>query len=274
VKVEAKSLGAKSIGAKTVGSGALLAAAAAAASSNPALAGDLARPRDPVAAAPSWQGFYVGASVGASWLTSAIDDTAISPVGYGAATGGSRSTANAPGWLGGLQAGYNWQDRNFVYGLEADVSFLGNAKASTNGNVTSTAHFGPFTYGYNANATRTSKVNGVATFRARFGFDFNGTMPYVTAGLALGDVKNTYAMTSGYGSSTMSKTSFLPGVAFGGGVEHQFTDSRWTLRAEMLWVGFQDKTLPVTSVFGYGSAGNVRFSNNILMGKVGMNYRF
>ena len=248
------------IEAKAVGSGALFAAAAVAAS-HPAMA---AGPEP----APSWQGFYVGANLGVSWLASAFDDSAanILGVGYGLSGSGTKSTANAAGWLGGLQAGYNWQDRNFVYGLEGDISFLGSSSASSNGNVGVGRH--GYSYGYAA--TRSSKVDGISTFRARAGFDFDGTMPYITAGLALGEVKNTF--TTGY--STTSKTSWLPGVAFGGGIEHQFTDSRWSVRGEVLWVGLKDKSLNVTPAYGASNAGTVKFSDSVTLGRIGLNYQF
>ncbi len=266
---------------KTAGSGAILAAAAAAASSS-AMAADLPfkAAAEPPLPAATWQGFYVGGSIGASWLNSTFDDSTVNPFGYGSGSG-TRSTAKAPGWLLGAQAGYNWQDRNFVYGLEGDVSFLGNNKSTSNGTLTTSfpIPIPPFSYAYSTNVTRTSKIYGFGTLRARFGIDFAGTMPYITAGLALGDIKNSYteSFTSGTGvnsTATNSKTSWVPGIALGGGVEHHFTNSPWTLRAEVLWIGFQDKTLTPTNVFGYGTAGQVKFSNDLLIGRIGMNYRF
>jgi outer membrane immunogenic protein len=244
---------------KTVGSGAMLAAAAAAASSTTAMAADFHGRTDPPMAAPTWQGFYVGGSVGASWL----DSSFYAVNGYGS---GSPVTANSTGWLGGLQAGYNWQDRNFVWGLEGDISFLAATKTS----------FSNGSYG------ASSKINGVATFRARFGFDFDGTMPYLTAGLALGDIKSTYAYTKvGYSGSSTSKNTITPGVVLGGGIEHQFAGTPWSIRGEVLWVGFQDKLSGnliangTRAGFSYTSnLGTERFSNDLLMARIGLNYRF
>jgi hypothetical protein len=45
---------------------------------------------------------------------------------------------------------------------------------------------GPRNYSYGGVSRRSSKVDALSTFRARFGDEFNGTMPYVTAGLAVG----------------------------------------------------------------------------------------
>ena len=183
------------IEATTSGSAALLAAAAAAASatSTGAMAADLALKAPSMAPpAPTWQGLYVGGSVGASWLNSALDDGGANIFGYYG--NGTRQTATSVGVLGGLDIGYNWQDRNFVYGVEADFSWIGNSKASATGGIV----------GYGYTATKTSQVQGLATFRGRFGWDMNGTMPYLTAGLALGQVKDSYSIAYSGGGGAFS----------------------------------------------------------------------
>src|ERR1700678_653159 len=132
------------------GSTTAFAAAAAAAASSAAGAADMSAPSTYKAPVPvpvsSWAGFYVGASVGASWLHSVQDDTAaIAGVsqfpfklfGYSSSTGGSSATAHGLGALGGLNLGYNLQSGNFVYGAEADFSWLGG-KATSNGAFTNT----------------------------------------------------------------------------------------------------------------------------------------
>ncbi len=51
----------------------------------------------------NWTGFYVGAHVGYGWASSGLGDL--------------------DGFLGGVQAGYNWQfSRNWVFGIEGDIS--------------------------------------------------------------------------------------------------------------------------------------------------------
>jgi outer membrane immunogenic protein len=266
--------------------GAVALAAAAGASMGSANAADLLKAPAPVIA-PSWQGFYVGGSLGATWLNSAQDDSANFVIGYGPAFApGSRTTSSGIGWLAGLQAGYNWQDRNFVYGVEGDISWLGNTSAGSNGLGSASytrngVEGGVFTYGYQGATTKSSKINALATLRARFGIDFNGTMPYLTAGFALGDIKNTYTQSTssgtGYSTST-STTSWVPGLALGGGIEHQLSN-HWTLRGEVLWVGFKDVSLnaPLLGTgtgSSYGGGGTVRFTNSLTIAKIGMNYKF
>jgi outer membrane immunogenic protein len=269
---------------KVVSSTALLAAAAAAASSQSAMAADLG----PVpVAAPTWQGFYVGGHVGASWLSSVSDDSGYSLSSYAGAysliTPGTANTATAIGIIGGPQIGYNFQARNFVFGAEADFSFLGNSSATSHGNRQATITYnygpGPFPFGSNVSTTRTSSIDQMATFRVRFGLDFDGTMPFVTGGLALANIKNTYTSfaVNAYGSTSLvstSSTTWTPGLALGAGVEHQF-GSHWSVRGEILWVGFEDQTLSVSDFAGFGNpAGTVKFTNSLIIGQLGMNYRF
>jgi opacity protein-like surface antigen len=70
----------------------------------------------------------------------------------------------------------------------------------------------------------------------------------------------------------------VPGVAVGGGIEHKLTQN-WTIKGEVLWVGFVDKQLanPLSSA-AYGAitstGGPIKFSNDLTIAKLGLNYRF
>jgi opacity protein-like surface antigen len=64
----------------------------------------------------------------------------------------------------------------------------------------------------------------------------------------------------------------------GGGIEQQITP-RWSVRGEVLWVGFQDKSMAAPAAtlggrIGPLSAGPVMFSNDVTLVKFGSNYRF
>jgi outer membrane immunogenic protein len=262
------------VASRVVGSSTVALAAVA---SSGAMAADL-QPmytKAPVVDPPvNWQGLYVGASLGATWINSGFDDRAVSYFGY-SATPGTRSSTNNVGWLAGAQAGYNWQHRSFVYGFEADISWLGSGSTSSTGVL-------PGAYaGYSA--TRESKIDALATFRARIGIDFNGTLPYLTGGFAVADIKNSYSTSmiagSGYTSGTTSVTSWTPGIVLGGGIEQQISP-RWSVRGEVLWVGFQDKNVSAPAGGTVGgttaplAAGPVKFSNDITLVKFGTNFRF
>jgi opacity protein-like surface antigen len=131
-------------------------------------------------------------------------------------------------------------------------------------------------------------VDALATFRARFGIDFNGTLPYLTVGFALGHLQNNFALT-GYNGAAFntaslssfanSQSSWVPGVVVGGGIEHQLT-RQWTLRGEIMWVGFESQQManPLPAAGLYSAAinrgGAAKISDDLTLGKVGLNYRF
>ena len=273
--------------------------AAAAAASSGAMAADLAvkapPPPPPLAPAATWQGFYVGGSVGASWLHSTFDDTAaigdvttsnaIFPLN--STTGGSSVSANGVGFLAGLHLGYNLQSGNFVYGLEGGFSWVGSTSASSNGAFVHQSGY-PFVYAgirqRNGTTTSSSKVSELATLRARLGLDFNGTLPYLTGGVAWGHIENSFAISgAGYSSpipatATATQKSWVPGIVLGGGIEHKLTQN-WTVRGEIMWVGFKDMSVgnPIfSSTYSHLTSNGVpvKFSNQLTIGEIGLNYRF
>jgi outer membrane immunogenic protein len=101
----------------------------------PTLATDLAIKaplyKAPPMVVPTWAGWYVGGNAG--WVGSA--DNAVTNTGTdtrwrrprrGSSLASNAIPGSAPlkhsGFLAGGQFGYNWQIRNWVYGLEADLS--------------------------------------------------------------------------------------------------------------------------------------------------------
>jgi outer membrane immunogenic protein len=246
----------------------------AAASMNSAFAADLpARTAGyaPLPVLAGWQGFYVGGSVGGSWLNSHTDDSLANPWGWSYGTPiGNDSHASKFGALGGFQAGYNMQSRSLVFGVEADFSFL-NAKSTANSVMATTGYSG-----YSVATTKENKISHLGTLRARVGVDMNGTMPYLTAGVAFGRVTNRYTTTdlNGYGGDTDSSSrKWQTGFVVGGGVEHKITENV-SIKGEVLFVGFGDKSRSVPSNYASGNGGTVKASNDLTIGRVGLNYRF
>src|SRR5581483_5332849 len=125
-----------------------------------------ANAKDLQPAAASWEGLYVGLHVGANWQQATTNTAYNSPVS---------TVTHASGFIGGGQVGYNWQHGTFVYGLEADASWLTGKGKTANAK------------GKNA----TNRIEWLATARARAGLAVGDTMAYITGGLALGGVKNT-----------------------------------------------------------------------------------
>jgi outer membrane immunogenic protein len=205
----------------------------------------------PYYAPPIWTGFYIGGHVGGAaqrndiWTESAYSGSSV---------------------IAGGQIGYNWQSGNFVYGWEADGSWL------------SDAGFEDFPGG----GTYGSNINWLSTVRARMGLAFGPTLAYVTGGVAFGEVevkdfRGVAAVigvqpTNGNGSIIQASTSDVRvGWTVGGGIEHMFLPN-WTVAAEGLFVDLGDHK--TTLNFGNGKSETVRTNNTALIGRLKVNYKF
>ena len=108
----------------------------------------------------NWSGFYAGVNGGGGW-------------GHSYWSGNGTGIGLSGGQVGGT-AGYNWQYGNAVLGLEGDIDWSGLKG-------TSTSSLCP-------NGCTTSQ-NWLSTVRGRAGYAFGSVMPYVTGGLAVGDIR-------------------------------------------------------------------------------------
>jgi outer membrane immunogenic protein len=179
----------------------------------------------------SWSGWYIGAHAGAAWQQAQAVD-------YGLSF--SKTT-----FIGGGQIGYNWQHGNFVFGLESDFSGIAGKNTLA---------------GYEFQ----SSIRWLSTTRARFGLAVGDTMAYMTAGLAVGGVKNS--ITDGI---TYSQTKTRVGWTVGGGVEHML-NRNWTIGLEGLFVDLGRSNL----AFGESRNKTTRFQNTAVIGRLKLNYKF
>lgn len=190
----------------------------------------------------SWAGWYIGAHAGAVWQNTQTDSRSV----YGFFLG--TTSASKTGFIGGGQIGYNWQNGNFVFGLEGDISAL---SSKTNAGI----------FGY---TSFESRIRWLSTVRSRFGLAVGNTMAYMTAGLAIGGVKNSTVFT---GCCSYSDSSTKVGWAVGGGVEHML-NRNWTIGLEGLFVDLGKSTNTVPGLK------TTRFSNQAVIGRVKLNYKF
>jgi outer membrane immunogenic protein len=216
-----------------------------------AAAADVVPPPPPLPPPPlpmvrifSWTGFYIGGNVG--WDRTTGSGTFNSLLGADPFT-----TSGGNGFLGGAEAGYNWQVGSFVLGGETD--FQG---ATGNGPISATA--GPTVSG-------TAKMPWFGTVRGRVGYAIERVLVYATGGAAYGD-SNWSGTVSSAGPFSSSAT-FSTWTA-GAGVEMAFGDC-WSMKVEYLYMGTPSSkpTVPtITSVSG----GNA--DTNIV--RAGINYHF
>ncbi len=180
----------------------------------------------------NWSGFYVGVNGGGGWSTSNWD------------TAGS---VNVSGAVAGGTAGVNWQLGHAVLGLEGDVDW-----SNLKGSATSAG----------CPAGCTTGNDWLATVRGRAGYAFDRFLPYVTGGVAFGDVK---ASTPGFAGATQTST----GWTAGGGVELALT-SNWTAKAEYLHVDLGNMNCGFSC--GVVANNNVSLKSDMVRG--GVNFRF
>jgi outer membrane immunogenic protein len=249
----------------------LLSTSSAIALVHAANAADLAL-RAPLAPIPVWAGWYFGVDGGVTRHDASFND--LSGI-LGIGTKASSQT----GGVVGVNAGVNWQDGSFVYGVEADWNWVG-AKAETTWGFTTR-----FTPGLNTSFD----VPWIATVRGRIGLAVGATLPYFTGGLAFGQVRNSanhinnafgsFGLPPGALLDTFSQNTTKVGWTAGVGVEHMFTRN-WTVRAEVRYVDLGRSSASCVPAAPTAPCANPfvsyrgEFSNALIMALVGVDFKF
>jgi outer membrane immunogenic protein len=245
-----------------------------------ALAADLPTRKEAPAFAPpppvaTWTGFYIGVNGGY-----AGDQFKYPASGNfdGISASGSADLTSS-GFLGGVQAGYNWQfATSWVAGLEADIdaaSIKGQIGLGGSGSVVDLGSG-------SASATAGSQTDYLGTVRARLGFLVTDQfLVFATGGLAYGQVKSGLNASANIpdlvtGTYALSKTTTRTGWTAGAGVEYML-NKNWTFKTEYLYVDLGEAGL----IGGAGEIGDggsysynlkVHATDNIV--RAGLNYRF
>ncbi len=267
-----------------------------------ALAADLPAAAPVYKAAPApvsnWTGFYVGANGGYGWKNIGVTETPGDPntaIVFGGKINVPAATTSfdSKGWLGGVQAGYNWQfNQRWVAGVETDFDWS-DLKGS--GSTPTTVAFGATPASFNA----TQKIEWFGTLRARLGYlPTNNLLLYATGGLAYGKVNESanvvlpagvsnstgnfnfeYACGGFYGGPTCfsgshSRTS--TGWTAGAGAEYEFARNV-TLKFEYLYVNLGSDSFASPAVIFFNNASFLRASFGdaaFNLVRLGVNYRF
>jgi outer membrane immunogenic protein len=194
----------------------------------------------------SWAGFYVGYNLGAAWNSQKTVATFSAPW----------NTTNV-GFIGGLQAGYNYQISSIVLGAEVDGDWMSASPSATSSTP------GP------AGLTRTTgQFNWASSVGLRFGYTVNYALFYGKVGY--GWVTQTLAINSPLALTTT--TTFVSntngGALYGGGIEYAFPTTQWTAKLEYSYVTMSKQKFVVSS------PNTVVVTPTLQMLKFGMNYRF
>ena len=150
----------------------------------------------PVVVTQIWAGPYIGINGGAVWNRLETDTTLRNSVGTF-----DTGRVNKTGGTFGGQIGYNWQSQNFLFGLEADLNWVG-AQGLADSHVANN--------GIGFPVTHTTKLSWLATVRARGGVTFGPNLLFVTGGLAVGGVKNDWTFPTAI--ICLGSASRVPGI--------------------------------------------------------------
>ena len=164
----------------------------------------------------SWAGPYLGGNVGYAW--GSVDNNPAKPSGF----------------IGGVQAGYNFQSGPWVFGVEGDIQASGADDT-----------FAPWKF----------SNPWFGTLRGRAGYALNNVLFYGTAGLSFGELRG---QTFGWTESHVTA-----GWTIGAGAEVGFTPN-WSAKLEYLYIDLSTSQFAITGVSNGYSASVVR---------AGVNYR-
>ncbi|KIZ34026.1 MULTISPECIES: outer membrane beta-barrel protein [Rhodopseudomonas] len=196
----------------------------------------------PVAA--NWTGWYLGGNFGSG---TGRDRSSIAGIN-------EQFNLSPDGVNGGVQAGYNWQMANWVYGLETDIQ-ASNQKDDKTVVALGLASFN-------------AKLPWFGTVRGRLGYSVGQTLFYATGGFAYGEVKTKVSVLG----QTAEVSNTQTGYAVGGGIETPFNPlglfgPNWTSKTEYLYVDLGSQTQ---------GSGTTTFTTDVTehVLRTGLNYHF
>ncbi len=136
----------------------------------------------------TWTGFYVGLNAGVGWANNNNNNNNL-PLGAIPVTGFvSSGNSNNAGFVGGAQAGYNYQfgvGQGVVIGAETDFQFADISHNRNNQVPFTLAQFPGTTF---FPGSGHSSGNYLGTVRGRIGYGWDRVLVYGTGGLAYGDI--------------------------------------------------------------------------------------
>ena len=215
-----------------------LASVAAIAFGTSALASDLPT-KAPAYKAPieapiyNWSGFYGGINFGAGWANGSLNIP------------GNDSSGGLNEFIGGVQAGYNFQTGRFLFGVEGDFD-----GAAFNQRISQGTGLGSVSQHW------------ISTVAGRFGVVADRWLVFAKLG---GGWVQSDATLSLPGAPVWNGSSISSGWLLGGGIEYGFKP-HWTLRVEYDYLALSNWTSATVTP--------VSLNRDLQMLKFGINYKF
>ncbi|MFY9840790.1 MAG: outer membrane beta-barrel protein [Xanthobacteraceae bacterium] len=245
----------------------------------------------PTAAAPiqavNWTGFYIGGNAGGVIAhpsgTSDFTDTSLPP-GFEFTDNPVAEQPAKGGFVGGGQAGVNWQfSRILVGGLEADWDWMSAKYSFCRQNIGGSNACNELGVG-GGFQTIDSKTPWLATFRGRFGVAWQNWLFYGTGGAAIGRITTDLTMNCPFGCGFLSSTPIFTsststttrtGWVAGLGAELMLARN-WTARAEFLYVDLGTISNALPTVGNSGGIQTASWSRNETFDefRLGVSYLF
>ncbi len=233
----------------------------------------------PVMAAWGWQGLYVGGQAG--WMGGRVvtgRNFADPSGGEPEPLFGGQAADSFGGAIFGVQAGYNWVHRLLVAGIEGDIQGPGRRAQGTAFCPGDVCNPGLAPLDAPVTASFDHGLSWYGTLRGRLGTAITpNLLPYVTAGVAFGEVKTSGTL-SGFDaignpySASFSHNAAKGGWTVGGGLEAHLAGN-WTAKAEYLYMDFGFLSIAPAQTLDATVATtiNPRLTANIV--RAGINYK-
>jgi outer membrane immunogenic protein len=235
----------------------------------------------------TWTGFYIGGNAGGIWGTGGNPSTTVVAPGVPlVATFWPQGNINnnQSGFIGGGQAGYNWQTGAFVLGVETDFDGSTLSRSRSIVGPTFADFINPSTNDF-FTANGKISLDWLGSTRGRVGFvatPDNRLMFYGTGGVAYAGVSgylNVFDANHGFFFASGNQSDTRTGWTVGGGVEYAWTNNI-IVGAEYLYFNLGSRTLTTvpnaaanaffgTQIF---SSTKINFDGNVVRGRI--SYKF
>jgi outer membrane immunogenic protein len=259
-------------------------------------------PTEPPTLALNWSGCFVGANAGPAWTGGRSNyqdpNTTGDPINglpgpFGTKTYIPPATEkHASGGIGGGGVGCNWQNRQWVYGVEADYNDMNISRSQT-----AVGPLGSYLPGkasitlsdFVGTANEQVSLGWLSTVRGRVGFaPLDRLLLFATGGLAAGEIKSQGSVglsnNTFYETWSGSNATVKSGYTLGGGAEWVLSD-HWTAKIEYLWYDLGHVSHPLNCIAGnlggapcnpfiYPTLGNSLSEVNGSIFRVGVDYQF
>lgn len=223
-----------------------------------------------------WEGFYIGTKAGAVFSQfntptvtepgpsfNSIQANSINQIG--------NQSLNTNGFLNGIEWGYNWQHKPFVYGFDTSFQAL-----SLNNLTNSGALVDPSNNNNQFVITSYANNNWLFIAKPKLGLSHERWLFYTTAGLGLSLLKGDFIFSNSLGSFESKHASqWKAGYVVGAGIE-TFLTEHLSLKSEYLYGSFNNVVAHTKN--NYDTSSDQKFYNTINLKEniitLGVNYRF